>query len=125
MQHKGAPSEASFSDTPIPAPGDLETTTRYTHVTSNDRFLKGGKPARASCSPTQVVGNSGGEGNAMRRAETSAPPIHSSVAPGFEEVRHEFERNFRERGEWGAACAIYHRGEPVVDLWGGWRDAQR
>src|SRR5262245_1697343 len=60
----------------------------------------------------------------MRQAETYAPAIHGSVAPGFEEVRHEFEKNFRERGEWGAACAIYHRGEAVVDLWGGCRDAQ-
>jgi CubicO group peptidase (beta-lactamase class C family) len=34
-------------------------------------------------------------------------------------VRREFERNFRERNEQGAACAIYHRGRKVVDLWGG------
>lgn len=47
------------------------------------------------------------------------------VAPGFEEVRDEFARNFRERRELGAACAAYHRGEKVVDLWGGWRDARR
>jgi CubicO group peptidase (beta-lactamase class C family) len=25
----------------------------------------------------------------------------------------------------GAACAIYHRGEKVVDLWGGYRDLER
>lgn len=43
------------------------------------------------------------------------------VAPGFEEVRVEFERNFVERGEIGAAVAAYWRGEPVVDLWGGRR----
>jgi CubicO group peptidase (beta-lactamase class C family) len=44
-----------------------------------------------------------------------------SVAPGFEEVRTEFERNFAERGEIGAAVAAYWRGEKVVDLWGGRR----
>jgi CubicO group peptidase (beta-lactamase class C family) len=43
------------------------------------------------------------------------------VAPGFEEVRAELERNFAERGEIGAAVAAYWRGEKVVDLWGGSR----
>jgi CubicO group peptidase (beta-lactamase class C family) len=43
------------------------------------------------------------------------------VAPGFEEVRAEFDRNFAERGEIGAAVAAYWRGEKVVDLWGGRR----
>jgi CubicO group peptidase (beta-lactamase class C family) len=43
------------------------------------------------------------------------------VAPGFEEVRTEFDRNFAERGEIGAAIAAYWRGEKVVDLWGGRR----
>jgi CubicO group peptidase (beta-lactamase class C family) len=40
-------------------------------------------------------------------------------------VRAEFEVNFGQRGELGAACAAYHRGELVVDLWGGYRDAGR
>ncbi|MFI5309791.1 MAG: serine hydrolase domain-containing protein [Gemmatimonadales bacterium] len=50
-------------------------------------------------------------------------PAHvgGMVAPGFEEVRAEFERNFAERGEIGAAVAAYWRGEKVVDLWGGRR----
>lgn len=43
------------------------------------------------------------------------------VAPGFEEVRDEFERNFARRGEIGAAVAAYWRGEKIVDLWGGRR----
>jgi CubicO group peptidase (beta-lactamase class C family) len=43
------------------------------------------------------------------------------VAPGFEKVRAEFERNFARRGEIGAAVAAYWRGEKVVDLWGGRR----
>ena len=45
------------------------------------------------------------------------------MTPGFEPVRDEFARNF-ERGELGAACAAFHRGEKVVDLWGGVRDAR-
>ena len=51
--------------------------------------------------------------------------FHGEVAPGFEAVRDEFARNFRERRELGAAVAAYHRGEKVVDLWGGYRDRQR
>jgi len=49
--------------------------------------------------------------------------IHGFVAPGFEEVKEEFVRNFTKRGENGAACAIYYKGEKVVDLWGGYKDA--
>lgn len=54
---------------------------------------------------------------------TTAPALHIDglVAPGFEDVRDEFERNFIERGEIGAAVAAYWRGEKVVDLWGGIR----
>lgn len=52
---------------------------------------------------------------------TVAAHIGGFVAPGFEEVRSEFERNFADRGEIGAAVAAYWRGERVVDLWGGRR----
>jgi CubicO group peptidase (beta-lactamase class C family) len=48
--------------------------------------------------------------------------IHGQVAPGFEEVEAEFRKNFAERGEIGAAVAVYYRGSKVVDLWGGYRD---
>ena len=50
--------------------------------------------------------------------------IGGAVAPGFEEVRREFERNFESRRELGAACAAYLGGEKVVDLWGGARDVR-
>jgi len=54
------------------------------------------------------------------------PPVHGDVEPGFEAVAYEFHRNFSKRRELGAACAIYHRGRKVADLWGGHRDrAQR
>jgi CubicO group peptidase (beta-lactamase class C family) len=42
----------------------------------------------------------------------------------FELVRHEFERNFSERGEVGASVAITLDGKQVVDLWGGAADPQ-
>jgi CubicO group peptidase (beta-lactamase class C family) len=51
----------------------------------------------------------------------TTPRIDGLVAPGFEAVRAEFERNFAARGEIGAAVAAYWRGEKVVDLWGGRR----
>ena len=51
----------------------------------------------------------------------TTPRIDGLVAPGFEAVRTEFERNFADRGEIGAAVAAYWRGEKVVDLWGGRR----
>jgi CubicO group peptidase (beta-lactamase class C family) len=50
------------------------------------------------------------------------PGVHGTVAPGFGPVREVFARNFAERDEVGAACAVYLRGQPVVDLWGGLRD---
>lgn len=41
------------------------------------------------------------------------------VAPGFEPVAAEFERNFADRADVGAAFAAMHDGRMVVDLWGG------
>jgi len=35
--------------------------------------------------------------------------VDGFVEPGFEPVRYEFERNFEERKELGAAFAVYHR----------------
>ncbi|MFX1273584.1 MAG: serine hydrolase domain-containing protein [Promethearchaeota archaeon] len=48
--------------------------------------------------------------------------IHGSVEPGFEKVKEAFIENFKKGEEVGAACAIYHEGKKVVDLWGGYRD---
>lgn len=42
-----------------------------------------------------------------------------NVAPGFEPVRNAFEANLLSGKELGAACAVFWRGEKVVDLWGG------
>ncbi|WP_052665967.1 serine hydrolase domain-containing protein [Nitriliruptor alkaliphilus] len=56
------------------------------------------------------------------------PPglIHGEVEQGYGPVADAFRANFTERGEIGAAVAVYRDGEKVVDLWGGYRDgAQR
>ena len=46
------------------------------------------------------------------------------TAPGWEGVRDAFDRNFDKGLEIGAAFSAYHRGEQVVDLWGGLADAK-
>lgn len=48
--------------------------------------------------------------------------IEGQVSPGFEAVREAFAGNFSRRNELGGACCVYHRGEKVVDLWGGVRN---
>jgi CubicO group peptidase (beta-lactamase class C family) len=47
--------------------------------------------------------------------------VEGQVSPGFEAVRQVFADNFHQRRELGGACCVYHRGEKVVDLWGGVR----
>ncbi|MFD0367852.1 serine hydrolase domain-containing protein [Streptomyces sp. NPDC127114] len=49
--------------------------------------------------------------------------VRGTVAAGFEPVRDAFLRNFEQRGERGAAVAVYRDGTKVVDLWAGTRDA--
>jgi len=50
--------------------------------------------------------------------------IEGQVRPGFEAVREAFAENFSRRHELGGACCVYHRGEKVVDLWGGVRNRE-
>src|SRR5919206_5162681 len=58
--------------------------------------------------------------------ETTARLLINGVCdPAFAAVREELERNFRERGEIGAAVCVYRDGKPVVDLWGGYKDLER
>lgn len=46
------------------------------------------------------------------------------VAPGWEAVRIAFEANLASGEEIGAGAAVYHRGRLVVDITGGWFDAE-
>ncbi len=48
--------------------------------------------------------------------------IEGHVSAGFDAVRDAFAKNFSRRHELGGACCVYHRGEKVVDLWGGVRN---
>jgi CubicO group peptidase (beta-lactamase class C family) len=47
--------------------------------------------------------------------------VEGHTSRGFEAVHDAFAENFTRRGELGGACCVYHRGEKVVDLWGGIR----
>ncbi|EEG78839.1 EstA family serine hydrolase [Dethiobacter alkaliphilus] len=47
--------------------------------------------------------------------------VQGQAAPGFEEVKAEFARNFSQRKEIGAACTIFYQGQKVFDFWGGLR----
>jgi CubicO group peptidase (beta-lactamase class C family) len=53
---------------------------------------------------------------------TTLSAISGLAKSGFEAVRDAFAENFARRNELGAACCVYHRGEKVVDLWGGVRN---
>jgi CubicO group peptidase (beta-lactamase class C family) len=54
----------------------------------------------------------------------ASPIVEGHVSRGFEAVRDAFADNFTQRGEAGGACAAYHHGEKVVDLWGGIRNTR-
>ncbi|XP_030842638.1 beta-lactamase domain-containing protein 2 [Strongylocentrotus purpuratus] len=55
-------------------------------------------------------------------------PVHVGgyVKPGFEEVEEVFRRNFEkgpEKRKSGSGFAVYHKGEKVVNIFGGYADA--
>jgi CubicO group peptidase (beta-lactamase class C family) len=50
--------------------------------------------------------------------------IHGGADDGFGPVADAFEANFAAGVEAGAACAVYHRGRLVVDLYAGVADAE-
>ncbi|MCB1707441.1 MAG: beta-lactamase family protein, partial [Halioglobus sp.] len=48
--------------------------------------------------------------------------VTGHCAPAFERVARQFSRHFNTGQEVGAGLCVYHRGEMVVDLWGGYAD---
>jgi CubicO group peptidase (beta-lactamase class C family) len=57
--------------------------------------------------------------------QEEAVPIRGYCDERFAEVGEQLRRNFAERGELGASVAVTLDGETVVDLWGGFADADR
>ncbi len=51
--------------------------------------------------------------------------IQGSCDPRFEQMRTILSNNIDSGADVGASVAVVHRGEMVVDLWGGWADAER
>ena len=51
-------------------------------------------------------------------------PIGGACDPRFEGVREALRTNFREDGEWGCSVCVRVGGRTVVDLWGGFVDAE-
>src|SRR3569833_4110365 len=52
-------------------------------------------------------------------------PLHGRYEERFRPAVDAFIENFREEEELGAACSVVLDGETVVDLWGGWANADR
>lgn len=55
----------------------------------------------------------------------TSTPLDGICDPRFAPVRAAFLENFTKRGEPDAAVSVMLRGEPVVDIWGGWKDKAR
>ena len=60
--------------------------------------------------------------HALYSEASTGAEIHGFANPGYEAVREAFIENFKQLREIGAACCVYHKGEKVVDLWGGIRN---
>jgi CubicO group peptidase (beta-lactamase class C family) len=56
---------------------------------------------------------------------TTTIQIHGDVRPAFERVKDAFAENFNSFGDVGASLAVMLDGRMVVDIWGGYADAQR
>ncbi len=51
--------------------------------------------------------------------------IKGETDASFAAVEEAFSRNFEDQGEVGAALCIYRGDRPVVDLWGGFKNATK
>jgi CubicO group peptidase (beta-lactamase class C family) len=51
--------------------------------------------------------------------------IDGAIADGFAGVAEALERNLDQGADIGASVAVVLNGEPVVDIWGGYEDAER
>ncbi len=50
-------------------------------------------------------------------------PVQGFCNPRFSTVKEQFQQNFVDRSETGAALAVSLNGELVIDIYGGWTDA--
>ena len=113
-----APANASIgaSSTQIAQPRDPETGPKTGQLFSSDPYPESNL---SSLPVKRTVSTSLSEFG----VSTSDVPIAGFCAHAFEGVREQFERNFADRGETGAAVAAWVDDELVVNLWGGSADA--
>jgi CubicO group peptidase (beta-lactamase class C family) len=62
---------------------------------------------------------------ATTRLEAAPAPLQGQYAPAFATLARHFAHTVTSGEEIGAALCVYHHGECVVDLWGGWADRTR
>jgi CubicO group peptidase (beta-lactamase class C family) len=62
--------------------------------------------------------------SAIHETLPSGAVLEGFCAPGFERVAEAFRENFIARNEMGASACVTHRGQTVVDLWGGLASAK-
>ncbi len=70
------------------------------------------------------MGGSPADNAANFAREAANARIEGFCREGFEPLANAFVENFLVRGEIGAAACLVHRGEVVVDLWGGLADGE-
>ncbi len=58
-------------------------------------------------------------------SKSGEAPMRGHCAPGFAPVVEAFADNYRLEEEIGSALAVVVDGEPVVDVWAGYRDGER
>ena len=51
--------------------------------------------------------------------------VHGTCEPRFEPVRATLADQIDTGADVGASVAVFLHGEPVVDIWGGWADAEK
>ncbi|WP_330253188.1 beta-lactamase family protein [Nocardia sp. NBC_00565] len=59
------------------------------------------------------------------RAEGTTVPGHMLIDDRFTAVATKFFAMFRRKSHGGGGLAVYLHGEPVLDIWAGWADANR
>src|SRR5690554_5459494 len=59
------------------------------------------------------------------RIDNRELPLHGTYDERFEPVVDAFIENYRHDDELGSAVSVVLGGETVVDVWGGWADAER
>ena len=63
-------------------------------------------------------------GDVEQLASPADAPVQGYCDPRFAAVREQFQQNFVDRSETGAALAVTLNGEVVIDLYGGWTNAK-